>query len=402
MLRSSIILTTAQGLGLVLSLLASVVVARALGPADRGALAWMMTVQALGLHMSMLGADALLRRLPAQQPHLRPVLLANSRLQAWLPLVLHLPLAWWAATTLHPELSPPLPLLLVLLALPFLTQQALVGSLALGMGSNRPQALVEVTQRGIATALTLLLFAGGLLTLPALAAATLAVAVASSLLAARLVGRLIPATAPADLHVYRSHTGFMARAFAASLAMVVFQRLDIAVLAGAAPAATVGHYAVAMALVDTSLVAAGVVGLVLQPMLATPGADHTRVYRMSLLAVLGIYTAGAALGWLLAPWLVPWLFGNAYAPAVPLLQVLLLYGIGMSGLLACQGALSARGNGWLMLLPVGFGLATKLALLLALGTDDAVQVATISAMSAALALALGLALSWSRASAPVA
>jgi O-antigen/teichoic acid export membrane protein len=87
----------------------------------------------------------------------------------------------------------------------------------------------------------------------------------------------------------------------------------------------VGHYALAARIISGLALLAGIVGTVVFPHLARSRGNrvHSRVQIRFYVALLGgcgtlAGTAGAAT----APFLVPWIFGSAYAPSVFVFQIL--------------------------------------------------------------------------------
>lgn len=124
---------------------------------------------------------------------------------------------------------------------------------------------------------------------------------------------------------YRSSLNF----FAVGLASTLYHQIDIIILRsllGEIPA--IGHYAVATRIHDGLLLLATPVVLMLFRRMRTlavqPGAD-TRFSRNAVIGALLIGIVLAMAGWIIGPWIVGMLFGNAYADgAHKLIQLLFL------------------------------------------------------------------------------
>ncbi|WP_076261530.1 lipopolysaccharide biosynthesis protein [Intrasporangium flavum] len=108
-----------------------------------------------------------------------------------------------------------------------------------------------------------------------------------------------------------------------NVSLLVVQRLDRLVIVGVLGPAAGGVYAVAATMAEASRITSSAVGQLLFVQTAAAGAvtsTSRRTYRLAL-AVQG---ALAVVGWVLAPYAIPLLFGDAYADAVPLARLLLV------------------------------------------------------------------------------
>jgi O-antigen/teichoic acid export membrane protein len=101
-------------------------------------------------------------------------------------------------------------------------------------------------------------------------------------------------------------------------------RLIVIVLEHQTTAAEVGLYAAAFKGVEIARLLALAVFDALFPMLSSLAHDRARIQRL-FAAMCGILTAGALMGslilTLLAPTVIPWLYGEAFTAAVPILQI---------------------------------------------------------------------------------
>jgi O-antigen/teichoic acid export membrane protein len=181
---------------------------------------------------------------------------------------------------------------------------------------------------------------------------------------------------------------------AASAPAAVNTYLDQLVLSVAVPPADLGRYAIAvsMTLVPGPLVSA--IGYVLLPKLAAEGSFTEQSWRLQRTAVL--VSAGLAAAILLpldlvAPWLVPRVFGPAYEGAVPLLWILTPGGIFLTCGQVVANLLSGRHRQLAAAKAQGVAVVFTLALLGALVPMMGVTGAAIaSSIPYAVSLALML------------
>lgn len=157
-------------------------------------------------------------------------------------------------------------------------------------------------------------------------------------------------------------------------------------LLGDAPA---GYYAVGSRLAEYVATFANQVVFVLLPYLAqqtNTEAMLTKTVRAARLSILFLTPAAAILA-IAAPWLVPWLYGAAFAPAVPIMRMILLAScLAVVVQLLASGAV-ASGNMRMLNLGAVAGLATALsAMLVASGRWGATGVAAATAAGYAVTL----------------
>jgi O-antigen/teichoic acid export membrane protein len=103
-------------------------------------------------------------------------------------------------------------------------------------------------------------------------------------------------------------------------------RADVIVLAMQGDALQVGYYGAAFQVAALLTLVAGYAGVVFQPRIVPAAREGTlaRLLALGLAAGAGIGAACAAIGWWLASPAVSLVFGESYAPAAPVLRVLLL------------------------------------------------------------------------------
>lgn len=173
--------------------------------------------------------------------------------------------------------------------------------------------------------------------------------------------------------------------------------VDVVTLNSVAGAAAVGWYQLAMRLVGVGLALPGAVATVFRSRMGgLAPAESWRRQRLPALLTLAATLSGGAVAWLLAPWLVPLLAGDGFAPSVDLFRAFLpiLFGRSLELLLVPQ--IFARGyflTGSIIALALaGVSAALFLWLVPAQGLDGAVTAALIA--FAALPAAVYIAWTW--------
>ncbi len=351
----------AQMLGLVVGFGVSILVARTLGPDGRGAYGWIMGLYFIAIQIGQLGTDTLNRRLAATQPELAPTLAANSLAQALtLGSVAALGLAIFGLFQPVGQ-AYPWALMLGLAVTPLAILHGVWASIAVGLGHVKIAASTEIIQR-LALAGTLLLL---LLTVQLDVWHLLAVQMASMLAAASWVGwnlyRLIGHAWHINLSLFQREKNLLMGALAAGVFTQLLQKIDVLMLGMWRPLAESGYYTIALTLLDAMVMLPGAIAMVLMPRLAADTDERHRWH--TLLVVLGVVMAGFGVACmamhLLAPWLIPFLFGASFGDAVPIFQRLLV-GIWLwAGFLVCQQAVTGYGRARYVLLAPLVGVIIK-------------------------------------------
>ena len=139
----------------------------------------------------------------------------------------------------------------------------------------------------------------------------------------------------AQVRLVRPLAGYGAAQIAALAPAAINARLDQLVLSQAVPPAVLGRYAIAVSCTLLPIPLVTAIGNVGFPRLASRGRVDGRAHRMQWLGILG--SACTAVGALvplalIAPWLIPRVFGPGYVGVVPLLWLLTPAGV----FLACN------------------------------------------------------------------
>jgi O-antigen/teichoic acid export membrane protein len=324
-LRSDVLLMMGSKLCvLVLGAASTVIVARTLGPADRGSLA---SVYALMTLLAQLGTFGIVSANPyfaAREPHLRAHVAANSLWLAGLigpamaviGVLFKLVAPGAFADIGWPELA------FAMLAVPILLGSLFLQSILLAEGRT-----VLYTGVGVGTALVtvVLLLAilrpagGGVL----LALVLLVVPQLGALLvyfsALRRHGRLLRRV---DRSLLRRMLGYGARAYVVTLIAYMLVRIDLLLVNGIQGASAAGQYSVAAAMADALYLLPASVAVNLFARLARGSVERELSLSVFQLVAVGFLVV-CALAALLADPAITLLFGSAYHPAISLFLWLL-------------------------------------------------------------------------------
>lgn len=360
----------------------AVIIARWLGPANQGVFAAVGAYVATAAMLGSLGLAQSVSRLVASEPRLLPSLVANARLTGFVTGVLALA-TLLGLRLLFPDAfaSIPVPLLVVAaIALPFSLVASQLQALLLGMRQVRANAKVEGFDRiayFLSSVTVLVLLRGDVLWL---VAALTIVAAARALLCDRLLGS---AWGRPDLALLRRSGIVSVRAYTASLLAFLVLRSDLMLVQAYLGSSSTGVYSIAVQFADLLLVLPVAIGMLLFPRVAATPSSESAAFTATVCrhAVLAVTAACAAVGATIA-WVMPLMFGPAFAGAVVCLWILLpgVWCMAVQGILAND--LAGRDYPaflpwmWLVLLVVNVGL--NLILLPRLGIAGAALSSTIA------------------------
>ncbi len=371
-------------------LLALVLTARLLGPEGRGSLGAVLAWAGLFAAGGSLSLESVLlhRAARVHQPGwFAPLLAAVARLWCLLALVTLLAAlaCWWLAGDALFGGLPPALLLGGWLLLPLLIWSRYQGALLLAFGrlDLRNQGLVAsgvVLLAGLALAVWWLdLGILGALTAQALATLVLAAWGLPALLRAARAS----AAAANPWGDARALALDGAKVHTTQVGHYLYGSVDVVTLNAVAGPAAVGWYQLALRLVEVGTALPQAVATVFRAgMTGRPPREAWRRQRRPILLTLLLTLLAAACGWLLAPWLIPLLAGDAFQPTVELFRLLLpvLLARALETLLVPQ--VFARGyflaGSLIALLMAGTSAALFLWLIPAEGLEGAVTAALLT------------------------
>jgi O-antigen/teichoic acid export membrane protein len=354
LVAETLLLASAQIAALAVAFLATVLIARALGPEGRGVYAWLLTLVGIAVQVAALASHQTVRAIFPQVGEDRafvPMLMALSLFGT----LLGLPLLIYALAELPAALDHRL-VFAAWLAVPL--TGAAVPLLALVQIGARPWPIfaAHVGSRAVILTVVAVLWAANVLDLATAVwintgAAGLQLTILLVLLRARLSLR-------SNLALARRVAGRVGAGWVAALALFALPRVSLVMLGSRGMLAEAGYYSVALALYELMIVLPVSASGVLTTHLAR--GPVARAGPRSALLLLGAMGALSLAAGVLAPVLIPLVFGVPFAPAVGPFQMVL--GVVMLGTLYqfCQGALQARGRPLPILLPPLLGLVTAL------------------------------------------
>lgn len=365
---------------------AVLLLARALGPTDRGTVAFITTTALVTSQLANLGVTSATSVFAARSPSLRPALLANITLVT-LAGATTAGLCVVALLALVPGLRPDGigASALALLALGTIATAGAAAGYAFLQGCDRfrPYSYIQASLPwGYAAALAVVEVIAGLTVVDALAIWTAVQAVAAVALlsaAASETGWTRP-----DMGVLRDSVRFGARAWIGSLSRLLNARTDQIIIGIISTEAVLGVYAVSVNASEVLYYLPSAVATALLPAIAaaepaTRLERTLRVYRAILLLTLAMIVVAAALG----PLLLPLVFGDAYRPAVVPFLLLLPSAVGFATMSVFAGSSLAS-------LAPGRSSLGPLAALVCQTTLDFVLIPPAGASGAAIAASVAL------------
>lgn len=324
----SLPMTVFVSLGIQLANLASgVVLARALGPVDRGELAIAMLWPTLIAGLGLLGVSDAVVYLVGRDGDRSAEVLSGSLLVGVIQGALLLGLGW----LIVPYVLAGKPADVVnasLFYLWFIPLVPLTGyPLALFQGRLllAPFNLARASVHIFYTAALLAMWLAHGVTIRSALVASLVASCLTLLLTFWLVVTRVPLRPRLSLGVIRLLLTYGAKLHIGNVATLIVQRADLLALTLLAPAAVLGNYVVASAIgVGAGLIPTAA-SIVLFPAFSNrEESDYPRSVARFLMVAGGFTVVAGPVLTLLLPWTLPILFGPAYAPAVSTAMILVL------------------------------------------------------------------------------
>lgn len=293
--------------------------ARALGPSGRGALAAIVVPLTFAPSLLDFGIASYAIRASARRRSLGPLVASLGILSlagGAVGVTIAAPLASALADS-RPVVHTYL--LIGLLLLPLALIGNLFQSFLIGHERWRLVILVRTTPFLVAGIAVTVLFATGRLTVGTAAAATLVggtLAVVPTFLCLRGIDRLV-----VQPDLIREALRFGSRAWIASFGSIANARVDQLLMIPLVPSRELGIYVIAVTFSGLIGVVTNALSSGLQPRVAQGDRDLPARATRVILSLTAVSSIGLAL---LAPWLIPVLFGSEFGAAVPLAWILLV------------------------------------------------------------------------------
>jgi O-antigen/teichoic acid export membrane protein len=351
---------------LVLGTVASVVIARSLGPAGRGRYAFAVAVATTAIALShasieqaqvyLISTGTSLRRLAANAVGLGLAL----GLVAGAGVLLLCALFGWPTSAPFSDV----PLLLALAAVPVSIAVLYTNGLLVLAGNTRLLNRAGLVAGGAQCATLVLLGATGRLSVPAVVAVW-AVSAALPLLVS--LPHLKPRVGDASWDLARQEIGIGLRYHAGLASLYLLLRVDVLILAALRSDTDVGLYSLAVGLVELTNVAADAVAMVILRRQATEALHQAAALTarvVGLTVVLASLVAGGLC--LLGPTVVPLVYGRAFSDAMPSLYALAPGVLALAASRALGGYLIRLNKPWTYTILTTIAMLTNVGLNLVL------------------------------------
>ncbi len=345
--------------GMLVGLVASILITRALGPEARGVYAWVLTVYGIATQLAMLVPYNTMRQLgSANVKEIRggegPIEKNWPRLAGtWAVLVvvgwvISLPVLAWALTQPLGQTYGYL-LWLVWAGMPAINLATGLNALVHLRRRTSDILVPTFLSRGIVTLQIVVAWAIGILTLPLAMAATPYLAVIVCLVIVGWLG--IPVRRwQFDAALARRASRFIGATWVAALVTYMAPKVVMLVLPQYAGLAELGYYSIAATLLDVALmVPNAVTSVLISHFTRMESSPRARLH--TLLGLLVIVLGCAVFGVVTAPYLLPLVFGAGFIASVEPFRILLVALILQAPLAVYTGHLTARAHAWGLLLP---------------------------------------------------
>lgn len=351
--------------GVAVSVVATVFVTRELGPEGRGVFTWLATLAGIGSHFALFGLDNANRRFVPSEPEKLPELLKlNLYLIFGLGAVVALVLALWAGLAgpmggdwsliTYAMLTVPLSALLMAMTSVFMAQQAVWRAAWLGF---LPKLMVAVILGAMVIA--------GLVNLERVLALNLVLVSAACGLPLWWLRKEFGQGGAVELGPYVKRVWrTCSAAYVAGLAYYLMQKVDVLMIGHYLGEAPTGFYGVASNIVDLMIMPVSLIAWMLAGRIAAAHKDGagSRLARQVVALTMALVLGGCAFTWLIAPWLIDFMFGVEFAPAGQVLRWLCFAVVGLSFFMLMHNILIATGRARYLAVPALAGLGANVLL----------------------------------------
>lgn len=309
----------ARGFVIVCGLASSIITAKVLGPEGRGSYFYIITLAQLATQIGNLGLASSNTYVAAQNRSAAGALAANS---FWIALTLGgiatvVTVAFQMAAG-RPDRAALGVVLIVLV--PCLIYGLLASSILVGSGRAKAYNVFLLVNTGLQLAAIVVV---GLSygTVAAMLWVSAGASLAASLMLMWLISRQGAMTWRFDWGLLKRELGFASRVYLATLLQFAVSRLNVMILDHTSGAGEVGQYSIAVQFFDTLLVLPATTAMLLFPELVRSDAlDRSKRTLQVALAMGALMTLVAIAFVAISPWLIPFMFGAGFAPAVEVVR----------------------------------------------------------------------------------
>lgn len=354
-----------QAIGIGLSVVTTVAVARMLGPEGRGIYAFVMTLSAIFMQAALLGCDSTSRRIAGQDPKQVPELINYTLTLVLIGSTLSIAIAFMYGVTTEIGSAHTDILLLALCCLPFMAWNNALSSLLIGANRAGRSAGASLYPKVLLTLLFFLLIIGGYVTLNNVVIANLAATILGFALTFGMLWKIYKPKLAFSLSYFKGMWKYSTSAYVATLLYFLMYKITIIIVGNMLGAEAAGYYGIATGFTDLMTTPAAAVGLMLMvKLLNTEKSEEEKktLHRKALLITAGLVSLGCITFAIISPWLIPLMFGEAFTPAVEPTQILCIAVLFHSLYLIEQNRILALGRARSLLLAPTLGCATTIGL----------------------------------------
>jgi O-antigen/teichoic acid export membrane protein/trans-aconitate methyltransferase len=335
--------------GILIGLVTSVFIARALGPQGRGEFALAVAITSTAVSLGSLGLSTSNTYSVSRDPRLVGALLGNT-LVVSLGLGGVIAVVAWGLWQVWPQLAPidGLLLLMALAAVPLGLGSLLLQNLVLGLQEIRKYNLVDVAVRVLSIGLIVALILSRSVTAVTIFATHMAGLGIGALWYGAIAGRRRHGAPSLSLGLFRDDLRYASKVYLASFFAFMVLRSDLFLVEYFQGSEGAGYYSLAAGLADMLYMLPSVIGSMLFPRLAAATDPQAKwaLTRKVAVALGAALMPLIAIIVLIARPLIGFLYGRAFLPAVPAAQILTvaMFFYGVNNILAVL--MSSLGLPW--------------------------------------------------------
>lgn len=346
--------------GMLIGFIGTILVTRALGPEDRGIYAWLLTISSLAVSAALLTQYNVSRKLGAEGDDTEsdwPRLLGSLVTLNAAGTLVALPLLAWALFQPVGQSHTGL-LLLSMCAVPFMSMASVIGAFIHLRRNTAATLLSTYVPRILIVALTVLAWSLNELTLANAIFLNTFIAIIGILVFHAWLN--IPLRRwRFDASLLRRVSRFLGAGWLAGLALFAMPKLPLLLLPNYASLQDIGFFSLATALLDISLmIPAAATSVLISHFTRSQGSSNKWQILYALTALVICMAIG---GYVVAPYVVPFLFGAEFSAAIAPFRLLLLALLLQAPLVVLSGSVTAKGHSLAVVVPVVIGLAAALA-----------------------------------------
>lgn len=361
----SLLLWGSQMAGILISVMATVFVTRALGPEGRGVYTWLLTLAGIGSQFAMFGMDTANRRLAASEPERIPALLRmNLLVIAVFGAVVMVVLAGISLSSPMAGITP-LILAMAVVTAPMNAVMMAASSLFVAMRKVGQAAWSGFLPKVLLAAGFGVLVWAGMVNVGWVLAANLLAAVFGTLLPLWLLRYYWRGGGELQFGPYiRTVWRMCSATYLAGLSYYMMQKVDVLMIGAYMGEAPTGYYGVASNIADLMIMPISIIAGMLAARIAAAHQEDKRtgLTRHVVLLTMGLAVMGCAFTYLIAGWLIRLLFGEAFEPAVLVLRLLCPAVVGLSFFMLMHNILMATGRARYLAIPALVGCGANVGL----------------------------------------